>query len=58
MGESVLTLNLLRAQVREAEISAAKAFNEERTDIIEALNRLSSAVYILECKTISGREVK
>ncbi|OQB20815.1 MAG: Cobalamin adenosyltransferase [Firmicutes bacterium ADurb.Bin182] len=46
-------LNLLRAQVREAELSAAAAL-PSRLDIIRALNRLSSAVYILYCRAVAG----
>jgi ethanolamine utilization cobalamin adenosyltransferase len=46
-----LALNYLRTQVREAELAAAKAFEAgercQRPDLVEALNRLSSAVYLL-----------
>ena len=52
MGEQALELNLLRTQVREAELSAANAFHEGDTlGIIRHLNRLSSGIYILFCKT-------
>lgn len=48
---SVIHLNCLRTRVREVEIIAVKAFKEElethRNDIVESLNRLSSAVYYL-----------
>lgn len=55
MGEVAARLNLLRAHVREVELSAANAFPEgERNDLIEGLNRLSSAIYILFCKTVKG----
>jgi ethanolamine utilization cobalamin adenosyltransferase len=52
MGLTAALLNKLRTQVREAELSACRAFGAdqektERPDIIRALNRLSSAVYIL-----------
>lgn len=45
-------LNLLRTSVRETEISAAQIFIDQhfqvqRPDIMQALNRLSSAVYVL-----------
>ena len=59
MGIVAAMLNALRTQVREAELSACRAFTEapgaegektERTDIIKVLNRLSSAVYILTYK--------
>ncbi len=51
-GVQVARLNLLRAQIREAEMSAAEVFivrdfHVERPDIMAALNRLSSAVYVL-----------
>lgn len=55
-GETAARLNCLRAAVRETELAAAAAFSQgERTDLIEALNRLSSAIYILFCKTVSGK---
>ncbi|MDR1649560.1 MAG: hypothetical protein LBR71_04800 [Synergistaceae bacterium] len=51
MGIVAATLNTLRTQVREAELSACRAFDgetsPERPDIIKVLNRLSGAVYIL-----------
>jgi ethanolamine utilization cobalamin adenosyltransferase len=48
MGELCLRLNYLRTQVRETELCAAEAFtNGSRPDLIEALNRLSSAVYLI-----------
>jgi ethanolamine utilization cobalamin adenosyltransferase len=46
LGANVALLNWLRAQVRDAELAAAKAALC-RTDIQESLNRLSSAVYVL-----------
>lgn len=55
MGKTALKLNLLRTQVREAELAAAHAFPKgERTDIVQHLNRLSSGIYILFCRVISG----
>ena len=57
MGPLALGLNTLRTQVRETELAAAAAFMEgescHRQDIIEALNRLSSAVYILFCRLVA-----
>ena len=50
-------LNRLRTSARRAELAAVNAFpGGERMDIIEALNRLSSCVYILYVRKISGRE--
>ena len=51
-GEEILQLNRLRCLARQAELAAAKAFADEngktdRADLLQALNRLSSAVYIL-----------
>ena len=50
--------NLLRAIVRELEITAFDAYYVEhkmqREDIITALNRLSSAFYIIEIKAVGG----
>ena len=59
MGASAAGLNALRTQIREAELAACRAFaaqsSEEdekvnRSDVIRALNRLSSAIYILTYK--------
>ncbi len=48
---AVIHLNVLRTSVREVEIVAVTAFKNgtevERNDIIESLNRLSSALYYL-----------
>lgn len=51
-GVQVALLNVLRAQIREAELYAAQIyitrdFRVKRPDIMQALNRLSSAVYVL-----------
>lgn len=58
MGQLCLALNSLRTQVREVELSAARAFCREGTaqrgDLIECLNRLSSCVYIILCRKLSG----
>lgn len=50
--EMLLQLNLLRCQVRENELAGATVFTDTdhrptRSDLIQALNRLSSAVYLL-----------
>lgn len=55
MGETALALNLLRTQVRETELAAANAFpNGERLDLLQHLNRLSSGIYLLFCREVSG----
>lgn len=53
-GRMGAALNSLRAAVREVELSALRAFGESRMDIAEGLNRLSSAVYIILCRKVSG----
>lgn len=53
MGRLCVELNSLRTQVREAEIAAISAL-PERTDILQAMNRLSSAVYVIFCRLLSG----
>jgi ethanolamine utilization cobalamin adenosyltransferase len=61
MGALCLALNYLRTQVREAELAAAAAFiqdgNAQRPDLLEALNRMSSAVYLLFLSVLTGKEV-
>lgn len=47
-------LNRLRALIRVAELAAVAAFGEERGDIQETLNRLSSAVYLLAVKEVKA----
>jgi ethanolamine utilization cobalamin adenosyltransferase len=51
-GQAVLLLNRCRCAVRAAELAAAHAFTDTdgnctRSDILQALNRMSSMVYIL-----------
>jgi len=51
-GLTVARLNLLRAVIREAEVAGAQAFIGRdfaiaRGDLLQGLNRLSSAVYVL-----------
>jgi len=57
MGGLCLALNFLRSQVRETELAAAQAFclengEVDRPDLLEALNRMSSAVYLLFLKEL------
>jgi ethanolamine utilization cobalamin adenosyltransferase len=55
-GEAVVTLNALRTKSREVELAAYEAFkadagrSPDREDVILALNRLSSAFYIMMFK--------
>lgn len=51
-GRAIARLNRLRTVAREAELSAVRAFtdrdgNPTRPDILRAMNRLSSGVYLL-----------
>lgn len=60
MGEMMACLNVVRTKVRETEIVAVETFFDpsqglEREDIIKALNRLSSAVYVMMCRLLAGR---
>ena len=59
-GEAVLHLNRCRTVAREAELAAAEAFTDEngnctRPDILRALNRASSMIYILMIRAKGGR---
>ena len=58
MGAEYALLNQIRTAVRETEVAACIAFHEGkkyvRTDIIEELNRLSSAMHIMMCKHLAG----
>ena len=59
-GPVVLHLNRCRTGARAAELAAAAAFvdadgNCSRTDILRALNRMSSMIYILMIREKSGR---
>ncbi|GGP22528.1 ethanolamine utilization cob(I)yrinic acid a,c-diamide adenosyltransferase EutT [Silvimonas iriomotensis] len=56
-GPAVAQLNLLRARIRECETCAAALYLDRdyqpvRPDILQALNRLSSAVYVLMILTL------
>lgn len=56
MGVLALELNYMRTRVREAELWAARAFPEgDSLGIIKHLNRLSSGIYILFCRVVSGK---
>ncbi len=59
MGKLCVELNYLRTFIRETELCAVSAFSDgkkcERNDIVEALNRLSSCVYIIFCKKVAGQ---
>lgn len=62
-GAVVARLHSLRATVREVELYANCAFCDEageceRPDIILALNRLSSLLYVLACKKKAGQGVE
>ena len=59
-GPVVARLNSLRAKAREVELAAARAFIAEsgeceRTDLVQALNRLSSLLYVLLCRERAAR---
>lgn len=58
MGTEYALLNQLRTAIRETEVAAAEAFREgnkyTHSDIIEELNRLSSALHIMMCKYLAG----
>lgn len=59
-GEMILLLNLCRCAARSAELSAAEAFTDQdgslkRPDILRALNRMSSMIYILMIKEKGGK---
>lgn len=59
MGKDYALLNQIRTAVRETEVAAAQAFREgtkcTRGDIIEGLNRLSSAMHIIMCMYLAGQ---
>ena len=59
MGRDYALLNQLRAAVRETEVAAAAAFQAgskcTRPDLVEELNRLSSAMHIMMCMYLAGQ---
>lgn len=59
-GEAMARLNICRCSAREAELAAAAAFTDregrvERTDILQALNRMSSMLYLLMIEIKAGK---
>ena len=58
MGTEYAWLNKLRTAIRETEVAACQAFHSGKTyirkDIIEELNRLSSALHIIMCRHLAG----
>ena len=56
--ETVIDINCLRALSRECEVAAVDAFYKdgktERTDMLKALNRLSSILYLMMLKANNG----
>lgn len=61
LGRTYAMLNQMRAAVREVEVYAVTAFHVgnsyEREDIIEELNRMSSAMHIITCKYLASGDV-
>ncbi|WP_105617783.1 cobalamin adenosyltransferase [Vallitalea okinawensis] len=59
MGETLIRLNSLRSAIREVEISGIQTFKKhhvvDRQDILQALNRLSSVIYIMMCRERAGK---
>lgn len=57
-GEDVIDINCLRALSRECELAAVEAFYHEgkveHSDILKALNRLSSVFYLMMLKANNG----
>ena len=61
-GETILRLNRCRCAARAAELAAARAFTDEngnaqRTDILRAMNRMSSMLYILMIREKSKKQI-
>ncbi len=58
MGEIGADLNALRTQSREVELAAVDAFCKDgqvqREDLLQGLNRVSSAIYIMLCRYLSN----
>ena len=58
LGREYALLNQVRTAVRETEVAAAGAFKSgksyTRSDIIQELNRLSSALHIMMCKHLAA----
>ena len=59
-GPEILWLNRARCAAREAELAGAEAFSDRegrntREDLLKALNRMSSVIYILMIKRKAGK---
>ena len=57
MPFTVIKLNLIRTSVREVELVAFNALQNERDDLIKLLNRMSSVIYILMLMAYTGKDV-
>ena len=57
MPFTVIKLNLIRTAVREVELAAFNALQNERDDLIKLLNRMSSVIYILMLMAYTGKDV-
>lgn len=60
MGKAFCAVNALRARTREAELIATQVFTGEdgvvqRVDLLQAMNRMSSAVYIIMCRLLAEK---
>lgn len=61
MGKTFSAVNALRAQARETELAATGVFTDseegvvQRVDLLRALNRLSSALYIIMCRILAEK---
>jgi propanediol utilization protein/ethanolamine utilization cobalamin adenosyltransferase len=59
LSPEVLSLNRLRTLIRQVELAAVTAFRHaetvERTDILQALNRLSSVIYVMMLVAVGAR---
>lgn len=60
-GAEIAWLNLVRCAAREAELAAAVAFTDaygqvSRPDLLRAMNRLSSAIYLLMIRQRANRK--
>lgn len=56
LGKLYARLNMVRALSREAELAGLEAFSQgdDRLDLVQAMNRLSSGVYIVMCRLRGG----
>lgn len=62
-GELFAGMNEIRCGIREVEVTAMKAFKNQygqvdRVDIMRGINKLSSFIYVIMCKYISGQYKK